>query len=290
MATLHRNDRSALPSEITLVQGNELLLKVLGLGPNKKHLVFKGNQPSVLRVEAIRPDHRNREQSIKLISLATNSQQEKFVEVAAFVDEQPMIKIDPSTQRLRVKVVPGLKLPSEGTEAGLLARLLIAEAVSPDDERYAGQSDALESMMWIKRVLQNRLSAGAQHFSLKPASLNPKAIRNLVDVVRIPGQVAFFKNYPVLPSELTRRINRTLSIANDATDGRYQRYRLFVKAAIEVAQSTEAVADPCATGLYAWRTHLSASPGPNFVFFQTKGGQDFYTLTPAYRSEVLKIR
>lgn len=220
MATLIRNDRSTLPPEIALVQGNALLLKVIGLGPNKKHLVFTGSQSSLLRVEAINPDDRNRVQSIRLVSLATHSQWESVVEVVAYVNEQPLSRVDAGTRRLRVRIVPELRLPNEGTEAGLLARLLIAEAAGPEDEYYAGEAEALESMRWIKRVLQNRLRAGAQHFSLKPASLDPKAIQNLADVVRIPGQVADFDTYPLLPSTLKRRIDKAVSVANDATDSR----------------------------------------------------------------------
>lgn len=290
MATLIRNDRSALPSEITLVQGNELLLKVLGLGPNKKHLVFKGNQPSLLRVEAIRPDHRNREQSIKLISLATNSQQEKFVEVAAFVDERPLGKVDASTGRLRIKILPQLSLPNEGTVAGLLARVFIAEAAGPGDSRYTERAESVESMMWIKRVLHNRLDVGARHFSPNPGSVDARSISTLQEVVKTPGQIADFEQYPLLPSAMQDRIKITVAIANDASDRRYQRFREFVNDVISIAQGVDIIADPCPTGLYAWRTHETDSPGPNFVFFKTKGGQDFYTLTPTFRANVLKIR
>ncbi|WP_313624255.1 hypothetical protein [Achromobacter sp.] len=290
MATLFRNDRSTVPPEITMVQGNALLLKVLGLGPNKKHLVFKGNQPSLLRVEAINPNHRNKEQSIRLVSIATNSQLENVVEVAAYVDEDPLMRIDGNTRRLRIKILPGLQLPHENTEAGLLARVFLAETVGPDDSRYGGRAESVESMRWIKRVLQNRLDAGAHHFSLNPGSVDARSIRTLQDVVKARGQVESFEMYPVLRSRLKDRIDSTTAIANDASDKRHRFFRQYVNDVISVAQSVDVIADPCPTGLYAWRTHEADSPGPNFAFFRTMGGQDFYTLTPAYRANVLKIR
>lgn len=149
MATLFRNDRSTVPPEITMVQGNALLLKVLGLGPNKKHLVFRGNQPSLLRIEAINPNLRNKEQSISLVSIATNSQLENVVEVASYVDEEPLMRVDGSTRRLKIRILAPLLLPNEETEAGLLARVLIAEAAGPDDFRNVGRAESVESMMWI---------------------------------------------------------------------------------------------------------------------------------------------
>lgn len=290
MATLIRNDRSSLSPEIALVQGNALLLKVIGLGPNKKHLVFRGSQPSLLRVEAINPDDRNREQSIRLVSLATHSQWESVVDVVAYVNEQPLSRIDAGTRRLRVRILPRLSLPDEGTDAGLLARVLLAETAGPDDSRYAGPAEAVESMRWIKRVLHNRLNAGARHFAPRPGSADAHAINTLRGVVKAPGQIADFERYPDLPQAMQERINGVVGIANDASDKRHERYRKFVDDVISVVRSAEIIADPCPTGLYAWRTRTSGSPGPNFVFFQTKGGQDFYSLTPAYQAEVLKIR
>jgi hypothetical protein len=65
-------------------------------------------------------------------------------------------------------------------------------------------------------------------------------------------------------------------------------YRQFIRDAISIASGTDPGKDPSPTGLYSWRTAKAASPGSNFVKYRTHGGQDFYTLTDAFRKDPLQ--
>ncbi|WMD20642.1 hypothetical protein RAS12_29300 [Achromobacter seleniivolatilans] len=289
MAKLFRNDRSSLPSEISLVEGNSLAIKVVGLGSNKKHLILKSNAPAFLSVQADRPDDARLEQSVKLTVTAKDLRQEKVVEVIAYTNDGRNTNVDSGTPKIRVKIFPRVELPPQDTELGILTRMLIIETAGPEHRMYAGPTEARESMQWIVRLLQNRIDAGAHHFSLKPREAAKLSIKTMTEVVKVPGQVEAFSLYPNLPEKKKALLKRTLELANDATQSRFRAYRGLVEDAISVAGSAP-IADPCPTKLYGWKTQGAPSPGPSFRYFRSLGGQDFYTLTPEFRADVLKIK
>lgn len=289
MAKLIRNDRSTLPADLSMVEGNVLVIKVVGLGFNKKHLVLKSGSPELLSVHADRPDDRKLEQSVKLTVVAKALRQERVVEVTAYVNDGRTSVVDAGTPRIRIKILPYLHLPAQDSELGILTRMLILETAGPEHPNYAGAAEARQSMQWMIRLLRNRLEAGPHHFSNKPSEAANLAVTSMTDVVKISGQVEAFPRYPNLPDKKVALIKRTLDLANDATQGRFPAYRELLENAISVAGSPP-IADPCPTKLYGWKTQGAPSPGRNFKYFRSLGGQDFYTLTPEFRADVLKIK
>ncbi|EHK68272.1 hypothetical protein [Achromobacter arsenitoxydans] len=289
MAKLIRNDRSTLSTDITMVEGNVLLIKVVGLGFNKKHLILKSSAPELLSVHADRPDDRKLEQSVKLTVVAKGLRRERGVDVIAYVNDGRTSLADTGTPRIRVKILPYLQLPAQDSELGILTRMLILEAAGPEHPKYGGAAEARQSMQWMIRLLRNRLEAGPHHFSKSPSEVARQSVKTMTEVLKIPGQVEAFAQYPNLPDKKKALITRTVDLANDATQSRFRAYRELLENAILVAGSPP-VADPCPTKLYGWRTQGASSPGRNFLYFRSLGGQDFYTLTPEFRADVLKIR
>jgi hypothetical protein len=96
-----------------------------------------------------------------------------------------------------------------------------------------------------------------------------------------------FMGYPHIAFKQQSLLDGVLNIANDSTHRNFSTTREYVQAAIDVARGLRAGSDPCPTGLYAWRTAGSKPPSENFIKYQTKGGQDFYTLTPAFLKDPL---
>lgn len=172
---------------------------------------------------------------------------------------------------LNVGVDPPIALADANTVPGAVARLLMAEARGPSHVGYVA-TDSLRSMRWMRRVLENRLANNPRQF-LAPGATS------LIDIIRAPNQFAGFSNYPNYDTVIRARLQAMLNIANNDSDPRQQRFREFVQNAMSVAQAA-AIADPCPTGLYGWRTQGSAGPGGRFVVYQTVAGNTFYTLQP----------
>ena len=61
-----------------------------------------------------------------------------------------------------MEVLPRLELPDAGTEAGILARMLVVENANPDSDKFSSLDEALKCMQWMVHVLRNRLKLGAQ--------------------------------------------------------------------------------------------------------------------------------
>jgi len=110
---------------------------------------------------------------------------------------------------------------------------------------------------------------------------------SLTTLIKAHKQIDGFEKYPQIAAKQKELLTRTLAIANDGTDGRSERHRAYVTHAIAAARREVPESDPCPTKLYAWRTVGSGSPGDNFVEFQRKGGQQFYTLASAYLARVM---
>lgn len=172
---------------------------------------------------------------------------------------------------LNVGVDPAIELPDRNTVPGAVARLLMAESRGPSHGSYVA-ADSLRSMQWMRRVLENRLANNPRQFGAPGAT-------SLIDIIRARNQFAGFSNYPNYDTAIRARLQQMLDIANNDSDPRQQVFREFVHNAMSVAQGS-AIADPCPTGLYGWRTQGSGGPGGRFVVYQTVAGNTFYTLQP----------
>ncbi|TKC83617.1 hypothetical protein FAZ69_24380 [Trinickia terrae] len=280
MARLLRNDGTTIGGQITLVAGNRLPFKVSGLGPNGRHLILTSDHHSV-RIFPIRADHRNVEQRLMLEAHGCGVSCSQIAHVEAYVSDergQPLRR-DFDTDRLAVQILPKLELPPAVTETGMLARMLISENAGPESPDFVSLNEARVAMQWMVVVLRNRLKLGAQHFA------SGRHATTLESLIKAPNQVDGFENYPSIRPKQQQLIDKVAANANEGTHRLNKQYRDYPETALAVARGELTSADPCPTGLYAWRTSEAKSPGDNFVQFATKGGQDFYTLTNDFISK-----
>jgi hypothetical protein len=156
--------------------------------------------------------------------------------------------------------------------------MLVVENRPPSHRKFTSHADVLEAMQWMVHVLRNRLNLGPEHFSARGAT-------TLTNLIKGRNQVEGFEKYPIIAFDPNERLQEALGIANDGTDNRHSAQRLFLKNVVAVATGEMPGTDPCPTRLYAWRAEESASPGNNFEKFQSKGGQDFYTLTRTFLND-----
>ena len=174
-----------------------------------------------------------------------------------------------ATLKVTVKAVPeNLALPMLATEAGMLARLLLAEAISPSYQAWSAV-DVKIGMEWMRLVISNRLKWPTQ-FGAKKGS------KKLEEIVRAQGQFKGFENYPPPSKEIEANIARIVATANDLSAPLKDNFYLHVKNAITVASADGSITDPTTNSLIGWRTAGSGSPGPNFELYMTKLGIDFY--------------
>lgn len=177
-----------------------------------------------------------------------------------------------------------LSLPDVSTDAGVLARLLIAESRNPAAANYDA-GDVNVGLFAMKSTVVNRLANDPSQF-LAPGALN------WTDIIVAPGQFAGFSRnngqLTIAPS-VEARIQTVLQRANSGPPGPYAQ---FVQNVLNVVASD--VADPFADlsqigntlvvgGSYGWRTAGSSEPGGRLVKIPesmngTIAGNQFYTL------------
>jgi hypothetical protein len=274
MARYLRMNGDSIGPDLILISGNSLPFKIHGHGPDRKHLLIKSSSTS-LKVLPVAVNHQNIEQRLKF-------------EVQKVVARTPVTiraytqngDADLRTMVLNVVLLPLLELPSVDSEEGILVRVLLLENVAPSNPKFVSQSETLLAMQWMRHVLMNRLKFGPKYFGAGNAN-------NLSAFIKAPNQVDGFESYPTLTVELSIRLADIIKIANDGSDKRYSACREHVQNALDVVNGAKAGSDPCPAGLYAWRTADARSPGANFVKYQTRGGQDFYTLTQEFRTDPL---
>lgn len=168
-----------------------------------------------------------------------------------------------------VKAAPAvLALPAATTQSGLLARLLLAEAVSPVSGTWSA-SDVETGMQWMRLVVHNRLK-WPKLFGA------PADAKTLEQIVKAEGQFKGFSRYPTIDSGTQANIDALVARANKLDAPDKDNYHLHVSAALAVADAASPVGDPSQNGLIGWRTAGSGSPGSNFALFQTKCGNEFY--------------
>lgn len=162
---------------------------------------------------------------------------------------------------LTITVVGKLALPARNSTEGLVARLLLAEVMSPSTSGY----DATDAETCMKRmivVLKNRLKNPGQ-FGASDAS-------TIDDIIKAPGQFKGFEKFPDHFSPLIQRIQDIVNSANDNNRRDQLAFQNHLNLAIGIAQSNSALTkDPSSTELIGWRTSGHGSPGSNFVAFGT---------------------
>ncbi|MCC8393537.1 hypothetical protein LJ656_13135 [Paraburkholderia sp. MMS20-SJTR3] len=274
---IERMNRTPLPRHLTLVAGNSFHFKVLGLGVDRKHVVFKASTTSV-KIAVISANPHNREQTLRLDTQSVVRAREHAT-LSAYLATRPTHK---ATADIELTIEPRLELSLAGTESNILASMLIVENITPGQRNFSSVDQALTSMQWMRWVLLNRLRLGPAHFGA------PKSSTTLTDLIKAPNQVKGFARYPSIEPGQKIVLDDVLKIANDSSDKNFETYRKYVQNAIDVAKGHKLGSDPCPTGLYAWRTSGRASPGPNFVLYESRGGQDFYTLTNSFLKDPLQ--
>lgn len=197
----------------------------------------------------------------------------------------------PCVPTLVIKIVDKIALPPENTEAGIVARLLLAESVSPaDGENYGDGTTVLQTMSLMRVVLENRVKAAQKSQGLRSyVACNP-ATDNFRGVIFAHKcgkseliQFAGFKTNGQIDSVVVNRINDILKFANTGTHSDFSLYRKHVEEAIKIASGPNLSSAPISSSsLLYWRTTERASPTPVANFHSTQGGQDFYTLPEGY--------
>jgi hypothetical protein len=278
MPRLLTMNNKPLPNQLTLVAGSPYAFKVSGLGPDKRHVVLMSSSPMV-KVVVVNANDRNVEQTLRMEPAASVPAPTPAT-ISAYLASKPTQK-DGSTGILAVTIEPKIDLPAAGTEAGIVTRMFLAEAVAPGSPNFVA-AESKEAMQWMRHVMLNRIKLGAQYFGAS------KDATTLTAMITGANQVEGFQHYPNIARGQAAVIDGVVRLANTSGHKDVLLYRQFIRDAINIASGADPGKDPSPTGLFSWRTAKAASPGSNFVKYRTHGGQDFYTLTDAFRKDPLQ--
>jgi len=177
-----------------------------------------------------------------------------------------------------------LALPDLQTDDGTVARMLLAETLTPASSSYDA-AQAQTSMNAMKSAVVHRLT--------KPSDFGAAGATNHRDIICAPGQFAgFSKNTSgevVVDAAIEANIDDIVNRANTGAPGVYYAH---LKMAIDTADST--VTDPFSAitsvggvatlgGTWGWRKAGTAAPGGKLVAIPTASGgvilrNQFYTL------------
>jgi hypothetical protein len=263
MATFLTMSGTPLSNNILLVVGNTLKFKIEGTLKELVPFNLISTAPLILAATHVNVRIKANSEVFTMKALASG--------LAGFsaVNSKGIIA-GPIAVKIRVR----LQLPDATTEAGAMARLILAEVPTPFSVGYK-LKDAETGMQWIRIVIENRLKAASGRFGSAGA-------KTRIDVMKSPGQFKGFSNYPNIDASQAGTIQDVLDTANDGTNANSNDFFNHVTAAINVL-SKPAIKDPAtekpwSNGLLGWRTAGASSPGGDFVKFKTFAGQDFYTV------------
>ena len=246
----------AVRPPIAVVAGSAVSLKVVPLRGERLPITVAVAGPGIAVVEALS----NRVgPNFATFRLRGSAAGDTRLEVRAATGGVPLI--------VGVRVQAAVALPAANTDAGLLARLLLAESPGPGRADYTATASG-EALTLMRVVLENRRRRPSARWGSAGAT-------SLVDVVRARGQFEGFGSYPTLSAAVTARIADMLAIANNAGDARQASIRAHVEQVIAVA-SGPAPPDPTTTGLYWWRTEGSGAPGTGVLLYRSVLGNSFY--------------
>jgi hypothetical protein len=275
----YNSNNLVVPPQITMTVGDTLHLKLDGeLGRDAKavHFIVNCDNPrmGVVGITS-KSDPKNSEQAI----VVTAKSQVQLIWIMAFEqDGKPSSKV-PS---FAIKIEPKIVLPPENTEAGVLARMLIAENIMPSGSGF-NLDESLMAMQWMRIVLENRLN-----FSYPHTLQVPNGAKTFMALIKSKGVVEGFEAYPVIAGKKAKDIREALEYANKGTHPKFSFYRGYAQNAIDIATGRKRGIDPCQRKLYGWKTVGSEPPSENFEVFKDLGGQTFYTLTDEFLADPLQ--
>lgn len=172
-----------------------------------------------------------------------------------------------------------IALPDINTNEGMLTRLFLAESVNPGDSVNYKEADSKKSMLWMRKVVENRLAHATPNiFGARKQPSNSGFV--LKDIVIAKNQFHGFEKYPTLDPSININLNGFTTIANNYSHPNRESYATFIANAKAAAakDALKGFVDPSPKGLYGWRTKGSSEPGGQFTFYQHLAGQTFYTL------------
>jgi hypothetical protein len=293
MPVFKYNNGSSVPNQITLVEGDTLTLKLDGQ-PHQgraRHFIIKSSTSATVEVVRQNADPKIREQSIVIAARSTGPT--AILRAYGPVDNaEAVCKGVPDlacVPTVSVTVVPKITLPPENTDAGILARVLLAESLSPERDAYGDGEDVLKAMRKMRIVLENRLKAAQASTALKsyvactPATMDFRGIIfanqcGKKQEIQING---FVGNR--IHAEVLKTINGMVSNANN---GIYQKFKLFrrhVEEAIDVATGLNLDNKPLSSAsLLYWRTKDASTPSNWAILREAIAEQQFYSLTEGY--------
>jgi hypothetical protein len=257
MPELQTSAGRPITGPIVVVAGTFRRLKIVGKRGERMPFTVTVTRAPTAAIDRLEPRLSAHFATFRLRGLTAGDTE---IEISAAAGAVPL--------RVGVRVLASVSLPEGSTDAGMLTRLLLAETRAPGGPGYSLEA-ATEAMQLMRLVLENRLKTPSGRWASQGA-------RTLRDVVRSPGQFAGFEGYPTLSSGMTQLIDNMVAIANDAGDGRSQRMRAHIEAAIGVARGP-VPRDPTNGGVYWWRTEGSGSPGTGISVYKTVLGNTFYS-------------
>jgi hypothetical protein len=273
MPCFQRNSGPCVIDPITLVEGNELKLKLKGEVAKGRatHYTLNNGAAAFLRIEA-KSDPMQEYQTINITALSRTP----VVRIRAL---SPETKALPNVPPVMIEVVPQISLPPDDTDAGLIVRLLLAEALTPTKSGYGDGEEARQSMDMMRQVLDNRLHAS-------PTKLGPRINAvpigsNLKDIIFAGGQFEGFVGERIVGSA-RKTIDGFIRIMNNGTYENFKKVRRHVEYALEVAQRPASATPITKNSLTHWRTAGSDAPSSNVELFRKIAGQAFYTLKQDY--------
>ena len=258
MAYLQWLSGKSVAAPLIAVAGNALKLKVLPASPNESlPLAIELATPAIAAAAEINNRVTANFTTFTLRGLMVG-------QTMLTIRSQGRVVAGP----LVVKVQPVLTLPDASTEAGLLARLLLAEAPNPALVSREAAPQIAESMELMRVVVENRRARPSARWGSQGA-------RSLSDVIRARGQFHGFGNYPTIAGDVASNINNILKVANDAADQRQPALRAHVEKVLEIARGPRP-ADPTGGKLFWWRTANSGAPSSEVQIHRTLAGNSFY--------------
>ena len=163
-------------------------------------------------------------------------------------------------------------LPPKDNGNGAKIRVLIAECAGPSEKGYTLE-EAAECMQLIDKVIWNRLR--------NPALYKAKGAKTVADIIKAPGQIEGFEEYPEYKAAKIKNIQDKLNIANDAKNKKNADFAAFISTAFDVLNGPP-IPDPSPGTLAGWKTEGHAPPGPNFKLYKTIMGNSFYYVPKSF--------
>ncbi|MDR1462716.1 MAG: hypothetical protein LBI68_06235 [Azoarcus sp.] len=181
---------------ITLVEGNTLKLKLDGVkaaGKALRYEVSSDGAPCPLRVTT--NARSNQLEQAVIIHVTQCVSQSHFTVRAVLPKGTETNGASIPVTPLQIEIVPKIVLPPATTDAGLIVRLLLAEALSPLKSSYGNGAEACEAIGLMLQVLGARLYASTT--DLGPSiNLVPKG-SGLRKIVFAPRQIEGFQGIPL---------------------------------------------------------------------------------------------